>query len=65
MSVSISPGATTLTVTLREATEWVETVDAGWNRLWRGPNYAPRRDIADYGDGNAASRIAGILGTEV
>lgn len=42
-------------VTLRDATEWVETVDAGWNRLWTTPDFvSPRREIADYGDGHAA-----------
>lgn len=48
-------------VTLREETEWVETIEAGWNRLWTGPDYAPRREIADYGDGHAAEAIATLL----
>jgi len=48
-------------VTLRSETEWVETVEAGWNRLWQGPDYAARRDIADYGDGRAAYRIVELL----
>jgi len=38
-------------VTWRNETEWVET---DWNRLWKGPDYAPRRDIDAFGDGSAA-----------
>ena len=43
-------------ITLREETEWRETVDAGWNRLWKTPetDVPPRREIADYGTGQAA-----------
>jgi UDP-GlcNAc3NAcA epimerase len=48
-------------VTLRDETEWVETVDAGWNRLWKGPDYAPRREITDYGDGSSSLLIASLI----
>jgi UDP-GlcNAc3NAcA epimerase len=44
-------------VTLRDDTEWSETVDAGWNRLWTVADYRPRREIDDYGTGDAAERI--------
>lgn len=48
-------------ITLREETEWVETVAAGWNRLWTVPEYLPRREIIDYGDGYAAQKIVAEL----
>lgn len=48
-------------VTLRDETEWTETVACGWNRLWHTPDYKARREIDDYGDGRAASEIVDIL----
>jgi UDP-GlcNAc3NAcA epimerase len=52
-------------VTLRDETEWVETVEAGWNRLWQGPDFVARRDIPDYGEGDSADLIAALIAKSI
>ena len=53
-------------ITLREETEWTETVDAGWNQLAGYhtekileclKNTPAKSEINDYGDGHAAEKI--------
>lgn len=57
-------------ITLRDETEWIETVDAGWNRLAGTDTERIRKavelpfakqPITDFGDGRSAQQIIQIL----
>jgi len=54
-------GLPLVTARFQNVYEWVETIEAGWNRLWKGPDYAPRREITAFGDGHAAEKAVELL----
>ena len=48
-------------VTLRDETEWVETIACGWNRLWTSADFRPRSEIPELEEENAAEAIFHLL----
>lgn len=49
-------------ITLRKETEWIETIESGWNRLWSSDDYMQDPiPIKEYGNGNSGLKMINVL----
>ena len=48
-------------ITLRDHTEWTETIESGWNRLWTHTGDHTQNKILEYGDGTTTNKVVNII----